>query len=53
MTWAAKRPANEPLTIFYCYANGQVLSADFYWAVNEPLTVFEIPISSINVIKGS
>ena len=54
MAWVGKRSTYKPLTIFfYCSANGQVLSAVSYWAANEPLTIFEIPLSLIDVIKSS
>ena len=54
MAWAAKRPANEPLTGLFAGP----LTARFYlfvsyWAAYEPLTLFEIRLSLINVIKGS
>ena len=53
MAWAAMRPANEPLTGIFAGP----LTARFYLclsrAVNEPLTLFEISLSLINVIKGS
>ena len=53
MPWAAKRPANEQLTVFFIGP----LTAQFYLlfllGANEPLTIFEIPSSKIYVIKGS
>ena len=55
MARAAKRPANEPLTGLFTGP----LTARFYlcllgyWAANEPLTLLEIPLSLINVMKDS
>ena len=53
MTWAAKRPTNEPLTGLFTgpLTTGSVFV--YFWAANEPLTLFENPLSVINVIKSS
>ena len=51
MAWAAERPANKPLTGLFTGP----LTARFYLnlLITRPSTLFEIPLSLINLIKGS
>ena len=54
MAWATMRPANEPLTgLFTGPLTAQFYLLFLYWAAYEPLTIFEIPLSLLGVIKGS